>query len=46
MMLGGHPAGLVDHFQSFVEVSAPGKMALAQVGQANFTDDDIPPRST
>ena len=41
MSTGGHPAALVDYFQSFVEVTAPGKMALAQVGQAKFTDEDI-----
>ena len=41
MSTGGHPAALVDYFQSFVEVAAPGKMALAQVGQAKFTDEDI-----
>ena len=41
MSTGGHPAALVDYFQTFVEVSAPGKMALAQMGQASFTDEDI-----
>lgn len=41
VLVGGHPAGLVDMYQSFVEISAPGKMELAQRGQASFTDADM-----
>jgi ABC-type glycerol-3-phosphate transport system substrate-binding protein len=41
MSTGGHPAALVDYFQTFVEVTAPEKLAQAQVGQAKFTDPDI-----
>ncbi len=41
ILVGGHPAGLVDLYQSFVEVTAPGKMELAQRGQASFTDADM-----
>ncbi|MBX3028893.1 MAG: carbohydrate ABC transporter substrate-binding protein [Chloroflexi bacterium] len=41
ILVGGHPAGLVDLYQSFVEISAPGKMELAQRGQASFTDADM-----
>jgi ABC-type glycerol-3-phosphate transport system substrate-binding protein len=41
ILLGSHPAGLVDLYQSLVEVSAPGKMEQAQRGQAPFTDADM-----
>ena len=41
VLMGGHPAGLVDLYQSFVEASAPGKMELAERGQASFTDADM-----
>ena len=41
-MLGGsHPAGLVDWYQTLVEVAAPGKMEQAEVGKAKFTDPDM-----
>jgi raffinose/stachyose/melibiose transport system substrate-binding protein len=38
---GSHPAGLVDWYQSLVEVAAPGQMEKAQVGKAHFTDPDM-----
>lgn len=41
ILVGGHPAGFVDMYQSLVEISAPGKMELAERGQASFTDADM-----
>jgi ABC-type glycerol-3-phosphate transport system substrate-binding protein len=41
LAMGSHPAGLVDLFQVLVEVAAPGRMELAQHGQARFTDADL-----
>lgn len=38
LIMGSHPAGLVDLYQTLVEVAAPGQMELAQRGQASFTD--------
>jgi len=39
--MGSHPAGLVDIFQTLVEITAPGQFELAQRGQAGFADEDI-----
>lgn len=41
LAIGSHPAGLVDLYQTLVEVAAPGRMAQAQVGQASFADEDM-----
>lgn len=41
VVMGGHPAALVDVYQTMVEISAPGKMELAQMGQASFADEDM-----
>ena len=41
MAMGSHPAGLVDLYQTLVEVTAPGKFEQAQRGQASFTDEDV-----